>query len=121
MKRLLLVDDCIDVHLLVRAKLRRAGRSDVELVTATDGEAALDYAQPERFPDLVITDVHMPRCDGPTLVGALRAAGYGGPILLTSSAPSPLVEGAQAMIDKGALLDRLAELLTEWLPAAPPR
>ncbi|MCA9546150.1 MAG: response regulator [Myxococcales bacterium] len=118
MKRLLLVDDCIDVHLLVRAKLRRAGRSDVELVTATDGQAALDYAQPERFPDLVITDVNMPRCDGPTLVGALRAAGYPGPILLTSSAPAALVAGAQAMIDKGILLDELAVLLDAWLGPA---
>jgi signal transduction histidine kinase/DNA-binding response OmpR family regulator len=64
----LLADDNADMRDYVRRLL--ASRYDVEAVG--DGEAALAAAR-RRRPDLVLTDVMMPRLDGYGLLAALRA------------------------------------------------
>ena len=66
--RVLLADDNVDMRDYVRRLL--AERFDVEAVG--DGEAALAAAERDR-PDLVLTDVMMPRLDGFGLLRALRA------------------------------------------------
>src|SRR5581483_450014 len=66
--RVLLADDNADLRDYVRGLL--ADRYDVEAVP--DGLAALAAAR-ERKPDLVVTDVMMPRLDGFGLIKALRA------------------------------------------------
>jgi signal transduction histidine kinase len=66
--RILLADDNADMGDYVRRLL--AERWEVELVT--DGEAALAAAR-ERPPDLVLSDVMMPRLDGFGLLRELRA------------------------------------------------
>jgi signal transduction histidine kinase len=66
--RILLADDNADMGDYVRRLL--AGRYEVELVA--DGEAALAAAR-LRPPDLVLTDVMMPRLDGFGLLRELRA------------------------------------------------
>ena len=48
------------------------GRGKYEIRTAADGEEGLRLAQ-EEPPDLIITDVNMPRMDGWTMVKRLRA------------------------------------------------
>lgn len=63
------VDDSASMRQMVKATLLSAGYRVVE---ASDGQEALDYAR-ENPVDLVITDVNMPRMDGITLVGELRA------------------------------------------------
>lgn len=117
-RRLLVVDDAYDVPLLLRALLRRLGRTDVDCVVAEDGAQGLAEAQASA-PDLVLCDVHMPRMDGPTLCDRLRASGFHGPIVLMTSTPQtvpPCV--ADAVIDKARLLDdALGPLLERWLPA----
>ena len=65
--RILLADDNADMREYVRRLL--AGRYDVR--TVADGEAALAAARAER-PDLVLTDVMMPRLDGFGLLRELR-------------------------------------------------
>ncbi|SEE97960.1 GAF sensor hybrid histidine kinase [Burkholderia sp. WP9] len=67
--RLLVVDDNADLREYMSRILRAAGH-DVRL--ATDGQAALEAAREER-PDLVLSDVMMPRLDGFGLLRALRA------------------------------------------------
>jgi CheY-like chemotaxis protein len=52
------------------ADLLRAHGCDVE--EATDGEAALDHAR-RTVPDLVVSDIRMPRLDGVNLCRALRS------------------------------------------------
>jgi CheY-like chemotaxis protein len=43
-----------------------------EVETAGDGADALDYLHSHDRPDLVLLDMLMPRCDGPTTVGRIR-------------------------------------------------
>ncbi|NJK74709.1 MAG: response regulator [Microcoleus sp. SU_5_6] len=66
--KLLLVDDNADMRDYVR-RLLSAGGYEVE--TAADGIAALEVVQ-QRLPDLVLSDVMMPRLDGFGLLQELR-------------------------------------------------
>jgi DNA-binding NarL/FixJ family response regulator len=67
--RLLLVDDEPGLRSAVKAYLEDEGFA---VTTANDGEEGWTAAQ-ERMPDVVITDVMMPRCDGYGLLRRLRA------------------------------------------------
>lgn len=49
----------------------RLGKRGYEVLTAVDGEAALDVAA-ERLPDLVVLDVMMPRMSGWEVARSLR-------------------------------------------------
>lgn len=69
MRTVLAVDDSTSMRQLVRATLQSAG---YDVVEAADGQEALDYARVNAV-DLVISDVNMPRMDGITLIGELRA------------------------------------------------
>jgi len=96
MPSVLAVDDSQSMRDLVRFVLQRAG---YEVVQASDGVEALEVARGTRV-DLVLTDVHMPRMDGITLVRNLR----GIPeykyvpmlILTTESSTEKKLEGKQA-------------------------
>ena len=70
-ERILLADDNADMREYIR-RLLTAKAYAVE--TAGDGQAALEMARRAR-PDLVISDVMMPRLDGLGLLAALRADG----------------------------------------------
>ncbi|WP_257451168.1 response regulator [Archangium lipolyticum] len=67
-KKILLVDDSHTVLLLHRMMLSHCG---YDLLTARDGQEALDKAFVER-PDLIFLDVLMPRLDGFQTCRALR-------------------------------------------------
>ena len=67
--RLLLVDDEPGLRAAVKAYLEDEG---FQVTTANDGEEGWTVAQ-ELMPDVVITDVMMPRCDGYGLLKRLRA------------------------------------------------
>jgi CheY-like chemotaxis protein len=69
--RVLVVDDDEDARVLLVRALRRTGL-DLEIATAVDGRDALDQISIAP-PDVVITDVSMPRVDGLALCAALRA------------------------------------------------
>ena len=66
--RLLLVDDEPGIRTAVQAYLEDEG---FEVTTAIDGEEGWNKAQ-QFFPDLIISDVMMPRCDGYELLKRLR-------------------------------------------------
>ncbi|HEX5048121.1 MAG TPA: ATP-binding protein [Gammaproteobacteria bacterium] len=66
--RVLLADDNADMRAYVRDLLGPLYRVE----TVVDGESALEAARRER-PDLILTDVMMPRLDGFGLLDALRA------------------------------------------------
>lgn len=69
-KTILVADDESHILNVVSMKLRNAG---YRVITATDGQEALDLALIER-PDLLITDYHMPRLSGLELCQKLRRA-----------------------------------------------
>src|SRR3954470_22121020 len=66
---ILVVDDERDLVELVRYNLERGGYG---VVTANDGETAVEAAQ-RRRPDLVVLDVMMPAIDGLEVTRRLRA------------------------------------------------
>lgn len=66
--RLLLVDDEPGLRTAVKTYLEDEG---FEVSTAVDGEEGWEKAQ-QIIPDLVISDVMMPRCDGYELLKRLR-------------------------------------------------
>jgi carbon storage regulator CsrA len=65
----LLVEDNVNERQLLAHFLRGAG---MEVATAGDGTDALDYLHSRPRPDVVLLDMGLPRCDGATMVRALR-------------------------------------------------
>ena len=67
-KKILIVEDDFDTRYVLSLVLKNEG---YEILTAGDGECALSVAN-ERKPDLVITDVSMPRLNGIDLTRKLK-------------------------------------------------
>jgi CheY-like chemotaxis protein len=67
-KKILVADDESHILNVVSLKLRNAGFT---VVTARDGQEALELAQSEH-PDLLITDYHMPQLSGIELCQKLK-------------------------------------------------
>ena len=67
-KTILVADDESHILHVVSLKLRNAG---FKVVTARDGQEALDMARQEK-PDLLITDYHMPQLSGLELCQRLK-------------------------------------------------
>ena len=58
---------------MVRAVAERAlSRQGYTVISAENGEAALEMLDKHGKPDLLISDVVMPTMDGPTMVGLVR-------------------------------------------------
>lgn len=71
-KTILTVDDSPSMRMLLRQTLTGQGHQVHE---AEDGIAALEWLAANAQPDLMITDINMPRMDGFGLVEAVRARG----------------------------------------------
>lgn len=67
--RALLVEDNCNESTLLAEFLRLHG---IKVETAYDGQEALDFLKSHDRPDVVLLDMHMPRCDGPTTITAIR-------------------------------------------------
>ena len=97
--RVLVADDNADMREYLARLLRTAG---YQVTTVTDGQAALDAVR-DGPPDLVISDVMMPRLDGLGLVAALRADARTAavPVLLLSAraGQEASIEGLRAGAD----------------------
>lgn len=68
-KKILVVEDDPDARKLIESVLTL---SHLDVVLAADGQEGLEQAKKE-FPDLIITDIAMPRLNGLGLIRALRA------------------------------------------------
>jgi carbon storage regulator CsrA len=123
-RRALLVEDDRNECELLAGYLRLAG---LEVTTAGDGADALDYLRAGQRPDVVLLDMLLPRCDGPTTVRAIRQdPAYSGlRIYGVTGAPAEnfgLDEGPRGIdrwfrkpLNPEALL---RELTQEWVPTA---
>ena len=65
----LIVEDNDNERHLLAGFLKMVG---FEVVTAENGVAALDYLTSHERPDVVLLDMLMPECDGPTAVTQIR-------------------------------------------------
>lgn len=66
--RILAVDDSLTMRELLRGALGEAG---FDVMLAEDGQDALERL-PQANPDLILTDLNMPRMDGFGLIDAVR-------------------------------------------------
>ncbi len=119
-RRVLVVDDSLIVRELVSSMLRSA---DLATSTAPDGEAAWN-ALAEEQPDLVLTDVDMPRLDGIELLRRIRESWPTLPVVvLTTRADDPYRRRAQALgasayvlkteLDEQRLVETVRRLIDE--------
>jgi CheY-like chemotaxis protein len=67
-KKILIVEDDFDTRYVLSLILKSEG---YEVATAADGECALAVMLEDR-PDLIITDIHMPRLNGVELTRRIR-------------------------------------------------
>jgi eukaryotic-like serine/threonine-protein kinase len=81
--RVLLVDDQDELRQLFRRTLLKDGH---EIVTASNGRAAIEHARQDRF-DVVISDVRMPDMGGVELLQELHEQDPDLPVLLVSGSP----------------------------------
>jgi len=95
MKTVLLVDDSRTMQLSMRQLFTGAGYS---VQTAEDGEAAMGHIKGGLRPDLIITDINMPRMNGLEFIKAARTVVRFAPILAltTESQQSRKDEAKQA-------------------------
>jgi two-component system chemotaxis response regulator CheY len=69
-KQVLVVDDSVTMRQMVSFSLSSAG---FEVVEAGDGQEAVGKLTAGAKPNLVITDLNMPKMDGLSLIKAIRA------------------------------------------------
>lgn len=113
----LVVDDETSIREVTSAMLTEKG---YEVLTAGDGQQALELLSQFR-PDLVITDLRMPRLSGYELLGIIRERFPGLPVIVISGEFSgdeqPPNVAADAFLQKGgcyftALCARIKQLLS---------
>ncbi len=121
--RVLYADDMKELRELMQAVLGRDGH---EVFAVHDGQLALELirAQPGAY-DLLVTDHHMPRCNGLDLVAAVRGTPFAGKIMVFSSEISPGVleryqrYAVDRIVPKPVFPATLRQTLAELFPPAP--
>lgn len=118
MAKLLIVDDEKAIVDVLEAVLDESG---VEIYTAYDGEAALQLAI-EHHPDVVLTDIRMPKMDGRQLCAQLRkhaATQSAAIVVLSAVGPGTNLRDIKpdALIHKPFDLDSVVETVESLLSA----
>lgn len=114
-KLVMIADDDEDHRHLVASVMRRAG---FDVLEARDGAELLAMCDEHGFPDVVVTDVMMPRCSGFGVLQRLQQVKPGLPVVLISAVGDESVRrmavdlGAAAMLEKPFDFSTLRELVT---------
>jgi two-component system chemotaxis response regulator CheY len=118
MKTVLIVDDSATMRRSIQMSLELSG---LQVVAAQDGQQALELIRDGLKPDLVLTDIMMPRMDGLTLIAEARKLLRFTPIVaLTTQGQRGLRDraksaGATAWMIKPVGGTELMSLLKEYL------
>jgi CheY-like chemotaxis protein len=119
--KVLLVDDSKFLRMATERTLSKAG---FEVITAADGEEALQTANDE-LPDIILLDMMLPKISGQDVLRALKAnpATMHIPVIVLTSLSQKneeklISEGAAAYFEKSTLSDHLAEMVKEVLGRA---
>ncbi len=108
-QKILLVDDSKSILLLVSEDLKDVF-GDVEVVTADNGQEALQTFRESGDFDLVVTDLQMPVMTGDQFTRELRAAGNNVPVvLLSGTIDDTLTAVDEATGLKGGLFDEVLD------------
>lgn len=112
-KRVLVVDDDADARLMFRLMLESAGYVVEE---AKDGVAAMIYIR-ALPPDVVVTDLVMPRMDGSELIRRIRTDASAARVSILAITGHPEARekaaGADAVLDKPFGRDSLLEVIAQ--------
>lgn len=105
--KILLVEESLAIRRANESVLNKAG---YEVITAEDGESALEQARQSK-PDLILLDMILPKMSGPEVLRHLKeeAATAEIPVVVLSSLTEKnrqklLEEGAEDYIEKGSLM-----------------
>lgn len=113
---ILVVDD---EDLILRLSRRILERAGYQVLTATDGEQALERFGPAGDGiHLVLLDRTLPRLPGAAVLARLLALRPGLPVIISSGDPSASLEqfpGASAILGKPYLPDQLCDCIREVL------
>lgn len=122
MKTVLLIDDSPTMLMSVKSMLTKGG---LGVETAADGQEALDRVKAGLKPDLVISDVNMPRLDGISFVREARKAGlrFTPILMLTTESEQTKRDAAKAAGATGWLVkpiqaDALLAVVRQVVPGA---
>jgi DNA-binding response OmpR family regulator len=116
--RLLVADDSETVLLMLQRRLEIEG---YEVVTAVDGQEALEQAD-SQDPDVILLDAMMPRKSGVEALQELRESGSEVPVLMISAhldaqEPERMIEaGANGCVPKPFEWDELIGRIEELVP-----
>src|SRR4051812_14173031 len=91
----LIMDDCQDVHRLLKARLKN---EDLEFLSAQDGVEGVKIAE-EQVPSLIILDLDMPAMDGLSVLRRLKE------LPRTQHIPVIVLSGQQSPQDKVMAFD----------------
>ncbi|TWI71215.1 two-component system chemotaxis response regulator CheY [Desulfobotulus alkaliphilus] len=119
-KRVLVVDDAPSIRMLVRFSLTKAGYLVEE---ACDGREALIRLEEPPFPDLVVTDLHMPVMNGLEFIERVRSHGTLRfiPVIIFTSPQEPEKRkearraGASAWIEKPFRPEALQRMIRRFI------
>ena len=120
--RVLLADDSDLLRGLLRDAIEEVDGVEV-VAEAADGAAALDGVAAHR-PSVVVLDLQMPVVGGLTALERLRAAGERARVIVLTNHAEPayraacLEAGADRFFDKSTDMDRMLDVLREWVGAA---
>lgn len=101
--RILVVDDEASVVEFAERALRAAGYTTM---TATSGDAAMQICEKQGNPDLLLTDLRMPRMTGDELAGRLRKRDPDLKVLYLTGYSDQLFRSKQTLWDGEAFLDK---------------
>jgi EAL domain-containing protein (putative c-di-GMP-specific phosphodiesterase class I)/CheY-like chemotaxis protein len=127
--RVSVLDDDPFMLKLLECILTSLGFADI--VTATTGVEVLD-ALAATPPQLILADLNMPEMDGVEFVRRLAECGYAGSLIIVSGEDERMLQTMRKLVQahgisvlgylqKPVATERLAALLADWPPAAPPR
>jgi two-component system chemotaxis response regulator CheY len=123
MKKIFVVDDSPTMLKSLQASLTLAG---FEVITASNGQEALDMINRGLRPDLIITDIHMPVMDGIAFIQAARAKLRFTPILALTNAGQPgkrdeaRQSGASGWLKKPVGGQELIQIIEQFIGAPQP-
>jgi CheY-like chemotaxis protein len=111
----LVIEDESDLREMMREALELNGYA---VVTAVDGQDALDKISGIENLGLVILDLLMPVMNGWDFVERMRQRDElaSVPVVVHSSAPSPAIPGVTRILQKPLLFERLISVVSEYCP-----
>jgi len=98
-KKILVVDDQLSIHVLMKHIFKKLKDQGIELLLAADGKKALKLVM-EEHPDLIFLDVMMPNLNGYEVCQRIKAADSGTYVILLTGQNVELKRGAEVGADE---------------------